>query len=126
MDLDKSLYMANFLKKRSLLGTNYQPVVEDIFDINLYDSMKPKKKVKQVEEAVEEIQEKTIHLLKKDDQPAFFPDIPEIEPVDSQGIEEKVSEIKMIKISEPVDDKPPDSSELKKIIIDPKYVAKDD
>lgn len=124
MDLDKSLYMANFLKKRSLLGTTYQPIVNSTLDINLYDTMKPKKIIKQVEEAVEEIQEKTIHLLKKDDQPAFFPDIPEIEPVDQ--IEEKIPEIKMIKISEPVDDKPPDSSELKKIVIDPKYVAKDD
>lgn len=124
MDLDKPLYMANFLKKRRLLGTTYQPIVNSTLDINLYDTMKPKKIIKQVEEAVEEIQEKTIHLLKKDDQPAFFPDIPEIEPVDQ--IEEKIPEIKMIKISEPVDDKPPDSSELKKIVIDPKYVAKDD
>ena len=121
MDLDKALYMREFIEMRETIGTNeYYPVKETLFT-NLYDEFKSKEKIKEVEEVIEEIQDKTIHLLKKEDQHVFFPDLPEL-------IEEKeeVNEIKKIQVSEGIDLKPDvKPSNVKSITIDPTYVPND-
>ena len=119
MDLDKALYMREFIEMRETIGTNeYYPVKETLFT-NLYDEFKSKEKIKEVEEVIEEIQDKTIHLLKKEDQHVFFPDLPEL-------IEEKeeVNEIKKIHVSEGIDMKDDLKPEnMKSIVIDPTYVV---
>jgi hypothetical protein len=118
MDLDKSLYMAEFLKMREDIGTvEIYPVKNTLFT-NLYDDFKPKEEVKEVKEVIEEIGDKTIHLLKKEDQPVFFPDLPELE----ESMED-IPEIKNIKVSEGVHMIGGGTS-VKTISFDPNYVAK--
>ena len=121
MDLDKALYMREFIEMRETIGTNeYYHVKETLFT-NLYDEFKSKEKIKEVEHVIEEIQDKTIHLLKKEDQHVFFPDLPEL--IEAK---EEVNEIKKIQVSEGIDMKnavKPDN--MKSIVIDPTYVAVD-
>ena len=121
MDLDKALYMREFIEMRETIGTNeYYPVKDTLFT-NLYDEFKSKEKIKEVEHVIEQIQDKTIHLLKKEDQHVFFPDLPEL--IEAK---EEVNEIKKIKVSEGIDMKnavKPDN--MKSIVIDPTYVAVD-
>ena len=121
MDLDKALYMREFIEMRETIGTNEYYPVKDILFTNLYDEFKSKEKIKEVEEVIEEIQDKTIHLVKKEDQHVFFPDLPEL--IEAK---EEVNEIKKIKVSEGIDMKnavKPDN--MKSIVIDPTYVADD-
>jgi len=121
MDLDKALYMREFIEMRETIGTNeYYPVKDTLFT-NLYDEFKSKEKIKEVEHVIEEIQDKTIHLLKKEDQHVFFPDLPEL--IEAK---EEVNEIKKIQVSEGIDLKPDvKPSNMKSIVIDPTYVADD-
>ena len=72
-------------------------------------------KIEEVEEIIEEIQDKTIQLVKKDDQPLFFPDLPEL-------IKEEVEpdEIKTIKVSDEIIK---GGDLTKTITFDPHYVA---
>ena len=122
MDLDKALYMREFIEMRETIGTNEYYPVKDILFTNLYDEFKSKEKIKEVEHVIEEIQDKTIHLLKKEDQHVFFPDLPEL-------IEEKeeVNEIKVIQVSdEKVDGKgETKGGTMKTVTLDPSYVATD-
>jgi hypothetical protein len=70
---------------------------------------------------IEEIQDKTIHLVKKEDQHVFFPDLPEL--IEAK---DEVDEIKKIKVSEGIDMKNAvKPSNMKSIVIDPTYVADD-
>ena len=121
MDLDKALYMREFIEMRETIGTNeYYHVKETLFT-NLYDEFKSKEKIKEVEHVIEEIQDKTIHLLKKEDQHVFFPDLPEL--IEAK---EEVNEIKKIQVSEGIDMKNAvKPSNMKSIVIDPTYVAVD-
>ena len=122
MDLDKALYMREFIEMRETIGTNeYYHVKETLFT-NLYDEFKSKEKIKEVEHVIEEIQDKTIHLLKKEDQHVFFPDLPEL--IEAK---EEVNEIKKIKVSEGIDMKKDimKPENMKSIVIDPTYVADD-
>ena len=78
MDLDKALYMSEFLKIREDLGTTeIYPVTNTLYS-NLYDEFKQNETIEEVKEIVEEIEDntkdKTIYLAKKEDQPVFFPD----------------------------------------------------
>jgi len=121
MDLDKALYMKDFIDMRETIGTNEFYPVKDILFTNLYDEFKSKEKIKEVEHVIEEIQDKTIHLLKKEDQHVFFPDLPEL--IEAK---EEVNEIKKIQVSEGIDMKPDvKPSNVKSITIDPKYVPID-
>jgi len=119
MDLDKSLYMAEFMKMREDIGKVELYPIKNTLHTNLYDEFKPTKEVKEVKEVIEEMEDKTIHLLKKEDQPVFFPDLPELEPV-----KEKVPEIKKINVSDDVHlvggGGP---SNVKTIAINPDYVV---
>jgi hypothetical protein len=121
MDLDKALYMREFIEMRETIGTNEYYPVKDILFTNLYDEFKSKEKIKEVEEVIEEIQDKTIHLVKKEDQHVFFPDLPEL--IEAK---EEVNEIKKIQVSEDIDMKGAvKPSNVKSITIDPTYVPID-
>ena len=65
MDIDKSLYMKDFLKLRSTLGCVFNREARSVLHTNLYDEFLPRKVKTEVEEVVEEIQEKTIQILDK-------------------------------------------------------------
>jgi len=121
MDLDKALYMREFLQMREDLGSTELYAVQNTLFTNLYET-KPKEQIKEIKQVIEDIQDKTIHLLKKEDQHVFFPDLPEL-------IEEKeeVNEIKVIQVSdEKVDGKgETKGGTMKKVTFDPSYVATD-
>ena len=82
MDVDKALYMTEFLNMREELGkVDYYPMKNTLY-INLYDEFKPSQQQEDVSNAIEEIHEshegglpKTVHLVNKADQHIFFPDI---------------------------------------------------
>ena len=121
MDLDKALYMREFLQMREDLGSTELYAVQNTLFTNLYEN-KPKEQIKEIKQVIEDIQDKTIHLLKKEDQHVFFPDLPEL-------IEEKeeVNEIKVIQVSdEKVDGKgETKGGTMKTVTLDPSYVATD-
>ena len=118
MDINRSLYMAEFLKLKEDLGTVELYLTKNTLFTNLYDEFKPRQQIKEVEEVIEEIQDKTIQLVKKDDQPLFFPDLPEL-------IKEEIEpeEIKIIKVSDEIIKGGGDLT--KTITFDPHYVAMD-
>lgn len=124
MDIDTSLYMSNFLKMRDDIGTMELYPLKNVLYENLYEDLKPTKIINEVKEVVKEIEEKTIHMLKKADQNVFFPDLPELDiPKDKQ---EDIPEMKTITLEETDEPlQPLQDSTKKKIIIDPKYVATD-
>ena len=124
MDIDTSLYMSNFLKMRDDVGTmELYPLKNELYE-NLYEDLKPTKIINEVKEVVKEIEEKTIHMLKKADQNVFFPDLPELDiPKDKQEDTQEVKTIILEESSEPI--QPLQESTKKKIIIDPKYVVTD-
>ena len=101
MDLDKSLYMSDFLKLRESIGTIDLYQVSSPLFTNLYSEFRPKQQEKIVEEVVEEIKDKTIHLLKKEDQSIFFPDLPELDI--KEAMKEETPEIKKIQVTEGVE-----------------------
>ena len=124
MDIDTSLYMSNFLKMRDDVGTMELYPLKNVLYENLYEDLKPTKIINEVKEVVKEIEEKTIHMLKKADQNVFFPDLPELDiPKDKQEDTQEVKTIILEESSEPI--QPLQESTKKKIIIDPKYVATD-
>ena len=101
MDLDKALYMSEFLKIREDLGTTeIYPVTNTLYS-NLYGEFKQNEKIEEVKEIIEGFEDntkdKTIHLAKKEDQPVFFPDLPEL--IDDKLEEDKPEDIKKIKVS---------------------------
>lgn len=121
MDIDTSLYMSKFLKMRDDVGTMELYPLKNVLYENLYEDLKPTKIINEVKEVVKEIEEKTIHMLKKADQNVFFPDLPELDiPKDKQ---EDIPEVKTITLEETGE--PLQDSTKKKIIIDPKYVVTD-
>ena len=126
MDLDKALYMSDFLKIREDLGTTeIYPVTNTLYS-NLYDEFKQNEKIEEVKEIVEEIEDntkdKTIYLAKKEDQPVFFPDLPEL--IDDTLEEDKLEEIKKIQVSESIN-MMGGASDVKTVTINPNYVVND-
>jgi hypothetical protein len=122
MNIDKSLYMSEFLTMRDNLGTVELYPLKNVLYEGLYEDMRPAKVIKEVKEVVQQIEKKTIHMLKKADQNVLFPDLPELD--DKQDIlEGDKKDVKIIQLEEDVTPKP--TKNTKKIIIDPKYVAKD-
>lgn len=65
MDIDKSLYMKEFLEMRSSLGCVFNGEARSVLHTNLYDEFLPRKVKTEVAEVVEEIEEKTIQILNK-------------------------------------------------------------
>ena len=130
MDLDKALYMSEFLKIREDLGTTeIYPVTNTLYS-NLYGEFKQKEKVEDVKEIIEGIEDitkditkdKTIHLAKKEDQPVFFPDLPEL--IDNKLEEDKKEDIKKIQVSESINMMGGDPT-IKTVSINPNYVVRD-
>tara|TARA_Y100001936_G_C15776000_1_gene508794 strand:+ start:224 stop:610 length:387 start_codon:yes stop_codon:yes gene_type:complete len=127
MDLDKSLYMSEFLKIRGDLGTTeIYPVTNTLYS-NLYDEFKQNEKIEEVKEIIDEIEDntkdKTIYLAKKEDQPVFFPDLPEL--IDETSAEEdKLEDIKKFQVSESIN-MMGGASNVKTVTIDPNYVVSD-
>ena len=123
MDVDKSLYMADFLKLRDELGTvELYPTKNTLFT-NLYDEFIPREQTIEVKEIIEEIEEKSINLAKKDNQQMLFPDLPDL--IDESKEEEPIEEdIKVIKVSEDVGIINNDPN-LKKIKLNPNYIPTD-
>ena len=116
MDLDKSLYMRQFIQMRENLGSTEYYTVKNTLFTNLYDEFKPKQQSKEVKQVIEDTQDKTIHILKKEDQHVFFPDLPEL--IEEKEENEKVDEIKVIQVSD-------GGGGVKTVTLDPKYVASD-
>ena len=127
MSLDKSLYMYSFHKERDLLGTvEYTKVIDPLYD-NLYSVFESTKKVKVVQEVVEDIQDKIIDLS-KEDKHILFPDVGDLE----DDVEElpkdlpKAEDIKtiVVKGEKPLEEKP--NEEVKTVSIDPDYKVEPD
>ena len=118
MDIDKALYMAEFFKMRENIGTTELYSVVSPLYCNLYDDFKPKEQEKQVVEVVKEIKDKTIHLLKKEDQPVFFPDLPELDIP-----KEDIPEIKKIQVTEGILEGGNMDSTVKRISINKDYIV---
>ena len=88
MNIDKSLYMKNFLELRNNLGSVHNLEAKHILYTNLYNEFLPKEIKKKVEEVVEEIEEKTILL--KDKKNVLFDDLPDVNLPDVNAREEVV------------------------------------
>ena len=132
MDIDKSLYMSEFLKMRQDLGTVELYTVKNILFTNLYDEMTPKSHSTEVIQAIEEVnkeaEKKTIMVL-EGSQDSFIPKDPQVLPelfsdLPDTELETPIQEVKKIHIDKEEPDKIVEG-ELKQIIIDPKYIAKD-
>ena len=126
MNLDKALYMSEFLKIREDLGTTEIYSFTNTLYSNLYDDFKPNEEIKEVTEKLEEmedtIKEKTIHLLKKEDQHVFFPDIPEL--IEEENVEkEKLEDIKKNQVTKDDPVMNGGTNELKTVSINPNYVV---
>lgn len=124
MNLDKALYMSEFLKIREDLGTTeIYPVTNTLYS-NLYDEFKQNEKIEEVKEMIEEIEDntkdKTIYLAKKEDQPVFFPDLPEL--IDNKLEEDKKEDVKKIQVSEGINMMGGDPN-VKTVSINPNYVV---
>lgn len=65
MDIEKSLYMSDFMNIRSKYGSVDNKASTHILFSNLYDLLTPKQKEEEVIKVVEDIQEKTIHIFDK-------------------------------------------------------------
>lgn len=133
MDIDKSLYMADFMKLREELGTVERNKVKDVLFSNLYDEMNPKEHNIEVIQSLgidnleEESKESKNILLNDSKDSSIIPKVlPELFPdLKDESTEQSIPEVKIVKIEK---DENPDKvveKELKQIIIDPKYVAKD-
>ena len=93
MDINKSLYMKEFMDTRSNVGSVHNPIIRQVLFTNLYDELLPRYTEKKVEKVIKEIKEKTIHLLKKDDQSILSPTLPELDNIHvEQGVELDVYE----------------------------------
>ena len=127
MSLDKSLYMYSFHKERDLLGTvEYTKVIDPLYD-NLYSVFESTKKVKVVQEVVEDIQDKIIDLS-KEDKHILFPDVGDLEDDVKELPRElpKPEDIKtiVVKSEKPLEEKP--NEEVKTVSIDPDYKVESD
>ena len=90
MNIDKSLYMKNFLELRNNLGSVHNLEAKHILYTNLYNEFLPKTIKKKVEDVVEEIEEKTILL--KDKKNVLFEDLPD-ENIPEDVVKESPKEI---------------------------------
>ena len=90
MNIDKSLYMKNFLELRNNLGSVHNLEAKHILYTNLYNEFLPKEIKKKVEAVVEEIEEKTILIKGKKD--VLFEDLPDVN-VPEEEVQESPKEI---------------------------------
>ena len=65
MNIDKSLYMSEFLTMRDNLGTVELYPLKNVLYENLYEDMRPTKVIKEVKEVVQQIEKKNNSYVKK-------------------------------------------------------------
>ena len=154
MNIDKSLYMKNFLELRNNLGSVHNLEAKHTLYTNLYNEFLPREIKKRVEVVVEEIEEKTILLKGKKE--VLFEDLPDenIQEVVNDVVQEPPKEIIIDDATDPIfqnkdefksgdmdggnkenSNLPLDGGgdidlmsggrELKKIVINPNYMALD-
>ena len=154
MNIDKSLYMKDFLELRNNLGSVHNLEAKHILYTNLYNEFLPREIKKKVEAVVEEIEEKTILLKGK--KGVLFEDLPDVnvedeviqetpkeiiidENDDTDPIFQNMDELNKDELKKDKDDGGNNESssevgdidimsggrELKKIVINPNYVALD-
>jgi hypothetical protein len=63
MNVEKALYMKEFLELRNNLGTIHNKIAPHSLFTNMYNELMPRKEKNKVKEVVEEIEEKTIQIL---------------------------------------------------------------
>lgn len=93
MDIEKSLYMSDFMNIRSKYGSVDNKASTHILFSNLYDLLTPKQKEEEVIKVVEDIQEKTIHIFDKGSAMKKEPeDIPMVIEANKQEHEPEITE----------------------------------
>lgn len=125
MDINKSLYMTDFLKVTQDLGTVELFQVKNTLFTNLYDEMTPKSHSNEVIEVVknikEDIKQKTVMILENSPEMSTSPILPEL--FSDLPEEETKQEVKTIQLSKDIPVDKQVNNELKQIIIDPNYNA---
>ena len=128
MEVNKSLYMSDFLKMRQEIGCIEHYSVKNILYMNLYDEMTPKQHsteiIQSIKDIQDDIQDKTIMIIENRPElqeqsslPELFSDLPDPE--------EDIPQVKKIQIKEIEPEKKVESL-LKHIKLDPGYVAKNE
>jgi len=69
--------MKEFYEMRESIGTIHNKPVYHPLEVSLYSEMKPKRDIQEVKDIVQDIEEKTIHILKKSEEPLLFPSLDE-------------------------------------------------
>ena len=72
--MDSFLFMKQFYEMRQSIGTIHNKTVYHPLEVSVYSDLKPKRDVKQVKDIVQDIEEKTILIVKKSDDPLLLPD----------------------------------------------------
>ena len=75
--MDSFLFMKEFYEMRESIGTIHNKPVYHPLEVSLYSEMKPKRDIQEVKDIVQDIEEKTIHILKKSEEPLLFPSLDE-------------------------------------------------
>ena len=81
--MDSFLFMKQFYEMRQSIGTIHNKTVYHPLEVSVYSDLKPKRDVKQVKDIVQDIEEKTILIVKKSDDPLLLPDtkVPDVSDV---------------------------------------------
>tara|TARA_Y100000389_G_scaffold164373_1_gene168023 strand:+ start:410 stop:934 length:525 start_codon:yes stop_codon:yes gene_type:complete len=125
MDIDKSLYMKEFLEIRETLGSVLNKPAEHILFTNLYNAFLPRTIQTKVKDIVEEIEEKTILIkdnkqVKKD--MTLFDDAPIQEDLSKlpaqENKDDKLPLDILTEVTESVNEKVDEAVEVDKIIED--------
>ena len=91
--MDSFLFMKEFYEMRESIGTIHNKPVYHPLEVSLYSEMKPKRDIQEVKDIVQDIEEKTIHILKKSEEPLLFPSLDETPRVN-------VSKNKQVKVKD--------------------------
>lgn len=128
MDIDRSLHMKEYMNIRNEYGTVKNKVAHHPLFVNLYNELIPQQRKKEVNIVVKEIEEKTINLFKKEDQPSFFTELPEltieeneIKEFSTDNDNDNDNDFKIVQIKEEKNLQEGGVSQLKTISINPTY-----
>lgn len=98
--MDRFQFMKEFYQTTHTIGTIPNPTVYHPLEISLYDELKPKKEIQKIKDIVDDIEDKTIFVMKKSDNPLLLPDAkPDAKPkkkgkkrVDTTGEQDEIDE----------------------------------
>ena len=156
MNVEKALYMKEFLELRNNLGTIHNKIAPHSLFTNMYNELMPRKEKNKVKEVVEEIEEKTIQILsnkEKGNLPKDTGNLPKEDKDESEPTTDKLTLFDDAKLNEADSSDENDASDqdggdqdasdqdakvseidldllggghqVKKIVINPNYVALD-